>query len=133
MNTLLKLLRRKEKHAYPSFMRQLQYIYKWEDLQEYCESSQVEVHLLGRRGYIIMTPTEIVDLVVLEPNQIFGAYRCIRRHYGIGSRISLDCRENTSWKIVKFFQDRGKIKLHMVSPWTWGNETMYEVEIEIKG
>jgi hypothetical protein len=47
MKKLFKQLKRREKAAYPSFMLGLQRLHTWSDLQEYCESDQVQVTLLG--------------------------------------------------------------------------------------
>ena len=124
---MISKIRKREKAAYPSYMRQMQRFKKWSDLTEYCESDQVKVHLLGKKGYVIMTPYELVDLVA-EPRDIFKALAVIKAYYG-NRPFSADFRETTSWRLAQMAQRRGKIQLSDVDNWSWGTETMFSAEV----
>jgi len=126
---MLTELKAREKAAYPAFMRQMQDCYVWSDLQEYCESNTVSVHLLGDNGYIVLTDDEVVDWV--GTGQIFKALGIIKRAFG-SHPFKVDLRETTSWPIMKALEKGGRLKLNNVSPWEWGNETMYEATITIR-
>jgi hypothetical protein len=126
---MLETIRRIERTAYPQHMRQMQNIFTWEDLEDYCESSQVELKLLGDDGYIILTEDEVVDWVG-RPNTTFAAIRIIKRHFH-KQWFTADLREKTSWPIVKAMEERGKLKIRDHEEWTWGGETMHEVSIKL--
>ena len=134
MNKILREIKRRERGAYPPHMYTLRSVRTWSDLKEYCESDQVRVELLGEKGYIILTPEEIVDMVVLEPQYIIKALRIIREHFtmyqGPGATIRADCRPN-SWRILKRLQESGKVGVTVLSTWDWDGEEMVEVEVTL--
>lgn len=124
----LKSLRKREKAAYPSFMRQMQHCYTWADLQDYCESTYVSIHFLGKNGYIILTENEVVDWV--GDNQLFKMV-CILKNHFKDCPFKVDLRESTSRPIVQKFAHRGHIQIKSVSSWKWEDETMIEAVITI--
>jgi hypothetical protein len=124
---MIKQLKKRERAAYPSYMRQMQYIRTWADLQGYCEHNQVSAHLVGEKGYLIMTPTEVVDLVA-SPSDIWKVLAIIKAYYGSRS-FTADFRETTSWKLVCVAERRGKLRVSNVSQWYWESEIMYEAEV----
>lgn len=123
-------LRRREKSAYPAFMRQMQACWSMEDLQDYCESDHVEFHLLGDNGYIILTEDEVVDWVGGGIHSL-KALGIIKRAFGT-SPFTVDLRETTSWPIMKALEARGSLTITKVSPWDWDGETMYEATIRMR-
>ena len=127
---VLKALKKREKAAYPSFMRQMQQIEKWSDLQDYCESDYVRVHLLGDEGYIVLTEDEVVDWVGGK-GSIFKAFSIIKKAFGDRS-FQVDLREKTSLPIIKIMEQRGKINIQNLSSWEWEEEKMIEAMITIK-
>jgi hypothetical protein len=127
---ILKALRKREKAAYPSFMRQMQRIKTWSDLQEYCESDQVVVHFLGDKGYLILTESEVVDWVG-DGQHSLKAFGIIKKAFG-DRPFNVDLRKSSSWPIMKVMERRGRINMKKVSSWEWGDETMYEAIITIK-
>jgi hypothetical protein len=124
---MIKTLKKRERAAYPSFMRQMQQIKTWRDLQEYCESPHVYVHLLGEKGYLIMTPSEVVDIVA-GPKDIFRALSLIKTHFGEKTFVA-DFRESTSWRLIKVLERQNKVQLHGVKRWTWKKEVMYQCTV----
>lgn len=129
MKKLIKSLKMREKAAYPSFMRQMQHITTWSDLQEYCESDHVAVHLLGTTGYLIISDKEVVDWVG-KPGDVWGAFRIIRRHFG-KTPFSMDLREKTSWPVVQLLARRKRVEVVSSSVWIWETETMHEVSLKL--
>lgn len=130
MKKLLKTLKSREKAAYPRFMRQMQYIKSWADLEDYCESEQVTVHLLGDSGYLIITEDEVVDWVG-DVYNLMKAFGIIKKAFG-NQPFKVDLRECTSWLIMKTMERRGRISISNISPWCWEGEVMYEATITIK-
>lgn len=130
MNKTVKALRKREKVAYPYFMRQMQVIKTWSDLEDYCESDQVTVHFLGDKGYLILTEDEVVDWVGDKHHSI-KALGIIRRAFG-NRPFSVDLRESTSWPILKVLEQAGRLQIHDVSSWDWDGEIMYEATIQLK-
>jgi len=124
---MVKQLKKRERAAYPSYMRQMQHFRTWADLQNYCEHDQVSAHLVGTKGYLIMTPTEVVDLVA-SPSDIWKVLAIIKAYYGSRS-FTADFRETTSWRLVRMAERRGKLRVSNVSQWYWESEVMYEAEI----
>lgn len=127
MKKLFKQLKRREKAAYPSFMLGLQHLRTWSDLQEYCESDQVQVTLLGENGYIILTPNEVLDMVA-SPSDIWRAIATLKTYYG-SRPFTADFRETTSWKFVCMAKRRGKISVSYLHQWSWDSEIMHKAEI----
>lgn len=126
----VKALRKREKAAYPYFMRQMQQIKTWSDLEDYCESDQVTVHLLGDKGYLILTEDEVVDWVGDKHHSI-KALGIIRRAFG-NRPFDVDLRETTSWPILRTLEKMGRLHMSNVSPWNWNGETMYEATIQMR-
>jgi len=129
MKALIKVLKMREKAAYPSFMRQMQACRTWSDLQDYCESDQVKVHLLGDKGYLILTEDEVIDWVGDGVHSL-KAFGLIKEAFGYNS-IKVDLRQSTSWPIMKVMEQRGKIEITNTSTWEWGDEVMVEATINI--
>lgn len=127
---VLKALRKREKTAYPSYMRQLKAVKTWEDLEDYCESSQVEVHLLGDKGYLILTEGEVVDWVG-DGRHSLKALGIIKRAFGTHP-FKVDLRATTSWPIIKALERGGRLTLSNLSHWEWGGETMFAATITIR-
>lgn len=129
MRKLMKELKRRERAAYPPHMRQIEDCSTWSDLQEYCESGQVNVHLLGKTGYIIYTQSEVVDWVG-DATTCFEAFRIIKNAFG-NKPFGADFRASTSWPIMQVMERRGRIRLSNVSSWYWGSEEMFEATVTI--
>jgi len=127
---IIKELRRRERKAYPAYMRQMQDMRTWADLQEYCESNQVGIRLLGADGYLITTEDEVVDWVGGNSNP-FELLTIINNVFG-GKPFKADLRETTSWPIIKRLVDKNKLILHSVEVWFWEEEKMFAVVIEKK-
>jgi len=47
-------------------------------------------------------------------------------------KVIADCRDLTSYNLLKLLEQRGTIKIISESPWIWGNEKMYELTFSIK-
>lgn len=124
---IIKQLKKREKAAYPSFMRQMQHIKTWSDLEDYCESDQVTIHLLGDKGYLILTEDEVVDWVGDKHHSI-SVLGIIRRTFG-NRPFSVDLRKSTSWPILKILEKTGRLHIYNIRSWDWSGETMYEATV----
>lgn len=129
MKKKLNELRRREKVAYPPHMLQMQGCKTWGDLQDYCESSHVEIYFLGSNGYVILTQSEVVDWVG-DATTCFEAFRIIKNAFG-NKPFGADFRASTSWPIMQVMERRGRIRLSNVSSWYWGSEEMFEATVTI--
>ena len=110
-------------------MRQMQGIRTWTDLQEYCESEQVHVHLL-RKGYLIYTPDEIVDFASEEPLDIFKVWRILKKEVS-GRWMMTDLRSSTSWRLARSLSRRNRIAIRNIEKWNWEEEEMVSCQIWI--
>lgn len=118
-----------ESKVYPEHMQYMQGIKTKTDLEDYCEDDQVSV-LLGVDWYLIMSEEEVVDLATtsaLSLKEILSISACLKEHFGIGVKFSLDARESTSYKIISFYEKRGKITVYEDMVWSWGGEIMHEM------
>jgi len=129
MKRIFKELRKREKDAYPSFMLGLQHARTWSDLQDYCNHDQVHFELLGTKGYILMCPVGVLDMVA-SPSDIWKAITVIKAYYGNRPFVA-DFRETTSWRLVRLAERRGKLRVSNVSQWYWESEVMYEASVQV--
>ena len=126
---LLKELKKREKAAYPSYMRQMQHCRNWSDLQEYCESDHIQVHLLGDTGYLILSEDEVIDWVG-APGTVFKMMSIVKHHFG-DRPFGVDLR-STSYPIIELMARRNKLSIHDAEIWWWDNEQMVASTIQIK-
>ena len=116
--------------VYPSCMRSLEDIESPKDLLEYCESKKA-MAMIGEDWYLLATPHEVVDLACTsslsleEINQIFNA---LKAYYGT-KKFTLDARKTTSYRLLKVYASRGRIKIHSEEEWYWDDEVMCEMTL----
>jgi len=125
-------LRRIERQAYPPAYRQMQDIYTYDDLCDYCEGRPHVLHLSS--GYLLWTKREIVDLAMVgKPTlgDVVSVLRVLRRHLSVHT-LTLDARHNTSWPLVKTLADRGWIEIRSDNNYSWAGERFHELEIKLR-
>jgi hypothetical protein len=125
----LRELKRREALHYPVFMRQMQYLYSWKDLKEYCEGSPTV--LLGNKdGYALFTKKEIVDVASSSAAEAAVLFLSLRKHFTGNQqrRITADFRNSTSLPIVLAAAKKGVVKIHTQQDWYWEGELMTEIE-----
>lgn len=130
MKKVLKHLRRIERLAYPSHMRQMQDIRTFRDLKLYCESRKVQLITTGK-GYAIYTPNEVIDMASLSPKDSIELI-CKLSQALKGRTINLDARDETSYPLIKLFERRGKVIIHSDTQWSWGGNIMHDMTISIR-
>lgn len=119
-----------ERKVYPTHMQYMQHVQSVANLIEYTESEDSHI-MLGPDWYLIVTPTEIVDIATtgkLGLQTMIQISNTLKECYG-DKVFSLDARASTSYRLLKVLERRGQIKIHSSEEWYWGNEKMYEMEI----
>ena len=126
----IKMLRKIEARAYPKHMQYMQDIRSWADVQDYCESENVEV-LLKEHFYCIAAEDEVVDLASISKLSLKDMSEVIsflKSKYE-GNTFTLDAREDTSYPLLKVLEKRGRIQVFSDEPWDWDGVIMHEMEV----
>lgn len=109
-------------------MLMLQEIKSKADVRDYCESEEIAI-IIDSGFYVIVSRFEIVDFATSRPlslKEITEIAQQLKQWFGI-STFSMDCREKTSYKILKYFVARKAIKIESEFQWYWGKDKMIEV------
>lgn len=125
---ILQELKRREALHYPAFMRQMEYLSSWKDLDDYCEGEPTVIMGKGD-GYAIHTKDEIVDVASSSPLEAMVLFLILRKHFSKHEkRISADFRNSTSYPILLAAASKGMVIIHKKRDWWWEGELMMEVE-----
>ena len=129
MKNIIRTIKKIEREIYPGYMQEMQDIKNFSDLQDYCESEIVDIFLLGKSGYLILTPDEVVDIVA-DAKSILKAFTIIKK-YMEGHFFHVDIRYSTIYPIIRLLESKGKIRTKNKNIWFWENEKMIDLEIQI--
>lgn len=126
---MLKHLRSVERAAYPAYYCQMQAIRTMADLHDYCEGKPKV--WTWDSGYCIITKEEIVDLASTTPLSLAALRKLIGdlAVYFKGRIVSLDAREETSWKLIQYAARRGYLEIISSESYDWAGETFYESKV----
>jgi len=129
MKNIIRTIKKIEREIYPGYMQEMQDIKNFSDLQNYCESEIVDVFLLGKSGYLILTPDEVVDIVA-DAKSILKAFTIIKKYMECHF-FHVDIRYSTIYPIIRLLESKGKIRTKNKNIWFWENEKMIDLEIQI--
>ncbi len=132
MKGRLRHLRAIERGAYPPAFRQLQDCRTWADLRAYCEGEPRVWTWPG--GYLLATDVEIVDLASTIPVSLAQLRRLageLAAHFG-SRDVTLDARERTSWRLIRYAARRGILEIRSAEPWEWDGERFFETTIRFR-
>lgn len=129
-----------ERVSYPKFMLQYQesetlgdlynLINKDKDDGEFFYHLGENWYLLGvnRKNEILMA--DLASTEKLNFKQI-NIIKNIVEDLG-NKKIFADCRDNTSYNLIKLLEQKGTIEIINESPWIWGNEKMHKLSFILK-
>ena len=131
--TLSKLKKMKdiEAVAYPSFMQSICDCDTLEELADYCECKVSQLFCIINNNYYLLAANkkhsvEIVDFASTgRCLEIFKIVSTLLKEFN-GKKITMDCRESSSYPIVIKLLKRKKIK-YTNTIWYWENEVMHEI------
>lgn len=129
-----------EQRSYPRFMWQYEEAESLEDIYKILNKSGEEGELfyhLDKDWYVLGVNRKDEILVsdfastkkisFLEMNIVFDLIKKLGK-----KKIIADCRDLTSYNLLKLLEQRGTIKITSENPWLWGNEKMYEIVFSIQ-
>ena len=117
--------------AYPSFMQSICDCDTLEELADYCECKVCQLFCIINNNYYLLAANkkhsvEIVDFASTgRCLEIFKIVSTLLKEFD-GKKITMDCRESTSYPIVIKLLKREKIK-YTDTVWYWENEVMHEI------
>jgi hypothetical protein len=120
-----------EASAYPVHMQGMQDVQSYEDLQEYCESNTVQV-FQDKQWYCIVTKKEVVDLASLQPMSIKDMIQLLvqLQVWFEERKFTLDAKEDTSLKLLRYLSKKNKIKILKEESWDWNGTSMVEMTLK---
>lgn len=122
-----------ESSVYPSHMWGMQEVETLEDLQEYCESSKVKVYG-DDTWYCIVAKREVVDLASinkLDLRVLLKLLTDLKDWFGKKS-FTMDCKKDTSYKLIKRLESQGTLVLKREEYWEWGDVEMVYLKVKFK-
>ena len=117
--------------AYPSFMQSICDCDTLEELADYCECKVSQLFCIVNRNYYLLAANkrhsvEIVDFASTgRCNELFKVINICFEEFK-NKRVTMDCRESTSYPIVTLLLKRKKVK-YEDNTWDWNGETMHEI------
>jgi len=132
MDEIYHQIRELESRIYPVGMQSMQDCI---DLEEYCESTPLVITWgVPMSGYLLATKTEIVDLASVKPLTLKELRELMveLKGYYKNKIFSMDARETTSYKLIKYAESRGYLEIISSIPWKWCGETFFELEARFK-
>ena len=128
--TVLSSIKRIEASAYPCHMQMIKDVDCIDDVLEYVEARKVFVFSCDK-FYIIATKNEVCDFAAIESltlKDIFFIADVLYDHFG-NKKFSMDARSSTSYKLIRFFEKRGRVVVHSRKEWDWDGEAMLELVV----
>jgi hypothetical protein len=125
----LAFLQEVELACYPEQYRSIADCERVSDLKDYCEGKPTVWK--WERGYCIATSGEVVDLASttsLSLSDMIELHELLRKHFG-GRVVTMDAREGTSYKLLKFAEKRKRLQILSDRSYDWGGETFHELEL----
>ena len=127
----LKKMKDIEAVAYPSFMQSICDCDTLEELADYCECKVSQLFVICGNNYYLLAANkqrsvEIVDFASTgRCNELFKVINICFEEFK-NKRVTMDCRESTSYPIVTLLLKRKKIK-YTDTTWYWEDEAMHEI------
>lgn len=127
----LKEMKRLENLVYANTCyRGMQSYSTWDGIASYCCCSKDQVRLMMGKGWYVLFAEypdylEVVDLC--SSTHKAPIFKIIDQLHSFGKAISLDARENTSYRILTAMAKRGRVEMFKDETWTWGGENFHEI------
>jgi hypothetical protein len=124
---MISLIKEIENNVYPPAYQQMQEVESYKDLKRYCEGKP---HLhVWEGGYLLYTKREIVDLCSVTKMSIKDIHEIcnILRKFYKNRKVYVDLREKTSYRIFRYLQKRGYLKIKYDEAYDWSGETFHDV------
>ena len=131
----LKKMKDIEAVAYPSFMQSICDCDTLEELADYCECKVSQLFVICGNNYYLLASNkkrsvEIVDFASTgRCNELFKVINICFEEFK-NKRVTMDCRESTSYPIVTLLLKRKKVK-YEDNAWNWNGETMHEIKFKL--
>ena len=132
---LLQKMRDIEAVAYPSFMQSICDCYTLKELADYCECRVSQLFCICGTNYYLLAANkkrsvEIVDFASTgRCKELFKVMNICLEQFK-NKRVTMDCRETTSYPIVTLLLKRKGIS-YEDNPWEWGDEIMHEISFKV--
>ena len=117
--------------AYPSFMQSICDCDTLEELANYCECKVSQLFCICSTNYYLLAANkkrsvEIVDFASTgRCPELFKVMNICLEQFK-NKKVTMDCRESTSYPIVTLLLKRKKIK-YTDTTWYWEDEAMHEI------
>ena len=127
----LKKMKDIEAVAYPSFMQSICDCDTLEELANYCECKVSQLFCICSTNYYLLAANkkrsvEIVDFASTgRCSELFKVMNICLEQFK-NKKVTMDCRETTSYPIVTLLLKRKKIK-YTDTTWYWEDEAMHEI------
>lgn len=121
--------------AYPSFMQSICDCYTLKELADYCECRVSQLFCICSANYYLLAANkkrsvEIVDFASTgRCSELFKVMNICLEQFK-NKKVTMDCRETTSYPIVTLLLKRKGI-LYEDNPWEWGDEIMHEISFKV--
>lgn len=129
-----------EKKSYPQFMWQYEEAKNLDDIYKIINKNKKDGEIffhIDEDWYLLgVNRNEEISIADLASTKklSFLEMNCILdliKKFG-NKKIVADCRDSTSYNLLKLLEQRGTIEVITESPWLWGNEKMYKLSFTIK-
>lgn len=136
----LEKIRNIERISYPRFMWEYQDSENFQDLYHIINKNNDKgkfFYHIDKNWYVLgvikLNETIISDLAstgVFNFKQMNHILDILKEHGN--KKITADCRDSTSYSLLKLLEQRGTIEILNENAWLWGNEKMYKLSFYIK-
>ena len=121
--------------AYPSFMQSICDCDTLEELANYCECKVSQLFVICGTNYYLLAANkkrsvEIVDFASTgRCSELFKVMNICLEQFK-NKKVTMDCRESTSYPIVTLLLKRKEVK-YEDNAWDWNGETMREIKFKL--
>ena len=109
---------------------QMQWVETWEDMADYMECDVEDIRMYCNDHFYLLVAeqedyAEVVDLA--RSNGAADLVRVVRILESLDKPLEMDCRESTSYPILKFMEKTGRCQILKDEPYSWEDEIFHEV------
>lgn len=127
---LQKLIRLESQCYRGTCYQAMSHITTWEGVADYCECDLDDLRVyMGEDWYALLAEhedeVEFVDLASTKKRMPIHAL--VNICLGINKPFVMDCRENTSYRILKTLEQRELITISEDNAYNWGGEQFHEI------
>ena len=111
--------------------KQMQGRNSWNSIADYCEGSLNNLHIyMEDSWYLILAEQEdYIELVDLASTQRHTPlFKVMEILYQYKKPFTMDCRENTSYRMLQALEKAGRIEITSDDAYDWGGEVFHDIE-----